>query len=128
MTDGRAIFVVDDDPIHRLLMDKLFAKQPKPCRLLFFENGQKALNALTDPEAQVLPDLILLDIEMPVMNGWQFMEVFSKLDPAFTSRIPVYMVSSSFSDEDQERVKTYPLIKGYIVKPIRIDTIIGLLQ
>ncbi|WP_300598627.1 response regulator [Niabella sp.] len=128
MTEGRAIFVVDDDPIHRLLMDKLFAKQPKPCKLYFFENGQKALNALVDSEAPVLPDLILLDIEMPVMNGWQFMDAFSKLDPALTGRIPVYMVSSSFSDIDQERVKTYPLIRGYIVKPIRIDTIIELLQ
>ncbi|SDD16062.1 response regulator [Niabella drilacis] len=126
MTEGNVIFIVDDDPIHRLLMDKLFARQPKPCKLYFFENGQKALEALKEPSA--LPDLILLDIEMPVMNGWQFMDAFSQLDPALIDPIPVYMVSSSFSDVDQDRVKRYPRIRGYIVKPIRIEKIIELLE
>ncbi|MGJ7030337.1 response regulator [Niabella hirudinis] len=125
MTEGSNIFIVDDDPIHRLLMDRLFARQPKTCKLHFFENGQKALEALRT--SGVLPDLILLDIEMPVMNGWQFMEAFSGLDPALIDPIRVYMVSSSFSDEDQNRVKRYSRIKGYIVKPIRIEKIIELL-
>lgn len=128
MSEGREIFIVDDDPIHRLLMSKLFAKQPKACKLHFFENGQKALDVLKDPGAQPRPELILLDIEMPVMNGWQFMDAFSRLDSALTGPIRVYMVSSSFSDEDQERVKHYPLIKGYVVKPIRIEKIIELLE
>jgi len=128
MTEGSVIFIVDDDPIHRLLMDKLFAKQPKTCKLHFFENGEKALEALKDPRTQVRPDLILLDIEMPVMNGWQFMEAFNQLDPALIDPVTVYMVSSSFSDEDQDRVKSYARIKGYIVKPIRIEKIIELLE
>ncbi|MBZ4190158.1 response regulator [Niabella beijingensis] len=127
MKEGKKIFIIDDDPIHRLLMDKLFAKQSQEYHLRFFENGQKGLDALKDPDTGT-PDLILLDIEMPVMNGWQFIEAFEQLDPALRDPVTVYMVSSSFSDEDQERVKSYPLIKGYIVKPIRIETIAGLLE
>lgn len=131
MSEGKKIYIVDDDPIHRLLMNKLFARQPMPYQLEFFENGQKAIDALQSAingEAdKSIPDLILLDIEMPILNGWQFMDNYQSLDEAVKENIDLYMVSSSFSDEDQERVKHYPDVKNYIVKPIRLERIIELL-
>lgn len=122
----KKIFIVDDDPIHRLLMNKLFEKQGAACSLNFFENGQKAMTALENAissHPDQIPDLILLDIEMPVMNGWQFMNAYQKLDPILHDQVGIYMVSSSFSDDDQKKVKLYPAIKDYIVKPLRIDRI-----
>lgn len=131
MSEGKKIYIVDDDPIHRLLMNKLFARQPMPYQLEFFENGQKAIDALQSAingEAdKSIPDLILLDIEMPILNGWQFMDNYQSLDEVVKENIDLYMVSSSFSDEDQERVKHYPDVKNYIVKPIRLERIVELL-
>ena len=131
MKTGKEIFIVDDDSIHRLLMSKLFARQGKEYKLDFFENGQKALTALESAIASpshTIPDIILLDIEMPVMNGWQFMNEYQLLPPEIKDRISVYMVSSSFTDEDQERVKSYPEIVDYIVKPLRIEKIVQLMS
>ncbi|HEX7756504.1 MAG TPA: response regulator [Niabella sp.] len=131
MKTGKEIFIVDDDSIHRLLMSKLFARQGKEYKLDFFENGQKALTALESAIASpshTIPDIILLDIEMPVMNGWQFMNEYQLLPPEIKDRISVYMVSSSFTDEDQERVKSYPEIVDYIVKPLRIEKIVELMS
>ena len=131
MKTGKEIFIVDDDSIHRLLMSKLFAQQGKEYKLDFFENGQKALTALESAIASAshtIPDIILLDIEMPVMNGWQFMNEYQLLPPEIKDRISVYMVSSSFTDEDQERVKSYPEIVDYIVKPLRIEKIVELMS
>ncbi|ANH79801.1 response regulator receiver protein [Niabella ginsenosidivorans] len=131
MKTGKEIFIVDDDSIHRLLMSKLFARQNKGYKLDFFENGQKAMDVLETAIADNpsgIPDIILLDIEMPVMNGWQFMNKYRLLPPEIKDRISVYMVSSSFSDEDQERVKSYPEIVDYIVKPLRIEKIIELMN
>lgn len=131
MKAEKEIFIIDDDPIHRLLMSKLFERQPKKCRLAFWENGQKGLHALETVIAEKiedLPDLILLDIEMPVMNGWQFMDKYSALPEDIKKQIRIYMVSSSFSDRDRERVKSYPDIQDYIVKPLRIEKIVELLE
>ena len=131
MKTGKEIFIVYDDSIHRLLMSKLFARQGKEYKLDFFENGQKALTALESAIASpshTIPDIILLDIEMPVMNGWQFMNEYQLLPPEIKDRISVYMVSSSFTDEDQERVKSYPEIVDYIVKPLRIEKIVELMS
>ena len=131
MKTGKEIFIVDDDSIHRLLMSKLFARQGKEYKLDFFENGQKALTALESAIASpshTIPDIILLDIETPVMNGWQFMNEYQLLPPEIKDRISVYMVSSSFTDEDQERVKSYPEIVDYIVKPLRIEKIVELMS
>ncbi|AHF16618.1 transcriptional regulator [Niabella soli DSM 19437] len=125
------MFIIDDDPIHRLLMSKLFERQPKSCKLSFFENGQKGLAALETiiaEKTEALPDIILLDIEMPLMNGWQFMDKYSALPGEIKKQIRVYMVSSSFSDQDQERVKDYPDIQDYVVKPLRMEKIIELLD
>lgn len=131
MSEGKKIYIIDDDPIHRLLMNKLFARQAVPYRLEFFENGQKAIDALQSAikgeTDKTIPDLILLDIEMPILNGWQFMDNYQTLNEAVKENIDLYMVSSSFSDEDQERVKHYPDVKNYIVKPIRLERIAELL-
>ncbi|MBO9618093.1 MAG: response regulator [Niabella sp.] len=131
MKAGKKIFIIDDDPIHRLLMSKLFERQPKSCNLSFFENGQKGLTALETIIAETpetLPEIILLDIEMPFMNGWQFMDKYSALPEDIKKQMRIYMVSSSFSDQDRERVKAYADIQDYVVKPLRMEKIIELLD
>ena len=65
-----------------------------------------------------LPDIILLDINMPVMDGWQFMELFALLNPTLSKKIDVYMVSSSINKADIKRAKAITDISDFIVKPL----------
>ena len=70
-------------------------------------------------ESNLLPDVIFLDINMPVMNGWQFLEQFKEVQPSFNKEIVIYSVSSSFDDRDINRSKEYTEVTDYIIKPVR---------
>ena len=68
-------------------------------------------------EGQPLPDVIFLDINMPEMNGWEFMEVYTGLDIP-KDNISIYMLSSSQNDEDVQLAKSHPLITDFLKKPL----------
>ena len=123
MKTGKEIFIVDDDSIHRLLMSKLFARQGKEYKLDFFENGQKALTALESAIASpshTIPDIILLDIEMPVMNGWEFL-LAQRGDPDL-AQIPV-MIASAIAEQGK-----FSGILDFIKKPYELDELLALIS
>jgi CheY-like chemotaxis protein len=94
--------------------------------LLVFLNGQEALDyflPLVDTPEK-LPDVILLDINMPVLDGWQFMDEFVRLKPNINKEITIYMVSSSVSELDIKKAKAYSEISDYVVKPMRSEDLL----
>ncbi|MFT3904313.1 MAG: response regulator [Niabella sp.] len=124
MSNKNSIYIIDDDPIFRLITRKLLEKRGDYANISFFENGQKGVNALGEQfstNKEDAPGTIFLDIEMPVMNGWEFMDAFEKFPEELTKDIDVYIVSSSIADEDKQRASTYASIKDYFVKPLTIE-------
>ena len=83
-----------------------------------FANGYEAINHLkkTLADHQQLPDIILLDLNMPVMDGWQFLDEFKHID--FGKKITVYIVSSSIDPLDHEKARQYGEVSSFLVKPI----------
>lgn len=123
MIDMRNIFVVDDDPIFRLITKKLFEKNFENLNVEFYENGEKGINEIKKriENGQRLPAAILLDIEMPALNGWGFMEQFIKAPDEFKSNIDVYIVTSSIAPEDKAKAASFAEIKDYVNKPLNLD-------
>lgn len=118
---NKIIYVIDDDPVFKLIAKKLLEKQGKFSSIVFFENGLDGLNSLKDElnnGAQHKPDVIFLDIEMPLMNGWGFMDEFVKLPDEQKKGIDIYIVSSSIADDDKNKATSYKEIKEYITKPL----------
>jgi CheY-like chemotaxis protein len=85
-----------------------------------FINGSEAINFLKGAahQADELPDIILLDINMPVMDGWEFLDEFVLLQPLFGKKIILYVVSSSISPNDMDRAKAISAVTDYVIKPV----------
>ena len=122
--------IVDDDRIFVFGLSKLMEMNSFSDELLVFLNGQEALDyilPLVDTPERI-PDVILLDINMPVLDGWQFMDEFVRLKPRINKQITIYMVSSSVSELDINKAKSYAEISDYVVKPMRSDDLIKMQQ
>lgn len=124
------IWVIDDDEIYRFAI-RLILKRANITELSeFFNNGKVALDRLSGQVAQggQLPDLILLDLNMPVLDGWQFLDAYKKLKLDLVKPITIYLVSSSIDEEDKNNAKSNDDVSGLIVKPISIKAIQNILS
>lgn len=119
-------YVVDDDKVHHFIIKKLLEKNLIQTNVSFFENGYEALNDLKIKldKGDALPDLILLDINMPVLDGWQFLEEFNQMNAAVSDKITICVVSSSEDYFNSEMIEQFrSSIANYYVKPMTSDMV-----
>lgn len=112
------VFVVDDDPIYKRIVQRMFNEIDDALSIRFFGDGRKAMDVLEGWEGVAFPDIIMLDIEMPELDGWGFMDAFRQLPAAAREHTKVYIITSSIANEDIQKAGRYPEIIGYIPKPI----------
>lgn len=99
------------------------------CKNIFtYKDGQQALNGLNDiiQSDGLIPEIILLDLNMPVKNGWEFLDHLSEI--LYRNKIAVFIVSSSINPLDLDRSKTYKCVLDYIVKPVSNDDLDKILK
>lgn len=130
MTTLKTLTIVDDDDIFVFLTTKIIEQTNLVDLIKVFGNGLDAINFLKENKNNVdaLPDIILLDLNMPIMNGWQFLEEYNKLNPTIGKKITIYICSSSISPDDITRAKTISEVSDYIIKPITKDKLIDLIK
>ncbi len=112
--------IIDDDPIF-IYGTKRIMKEMDFCNsFVIYNNGQEALDGILKitKSDQKLPDIILLDLNMPIMNGWEFLDEFIKTPITGTDKVLIYIISSSVDPRDIEKVKSYEEVSNYILKPI----------
>jgi CheY-like chemotaxis protein len=120
MIKYKDLFVVDDDKIYHFILKNLLNKNDIKLKPSFFENGFDAIEILRQKlNANEFPDLILLDINMPIMDGWQFLEEFRKFRAEFALTTDIYVVTSSNDNIDINKAKDFENeIANYFLKPI----------
>ena len=130
MTTLKTLTLVDDDDIFVFLTTKIIEQTNLVDLIKVFGNGLDAIKFLKENKNNVdaLPDIILLDLSMPIMNGWQFLEEYNKLNPTIGKKITIYICSSSISPDDITRAKTISEVSDYIIKPITKDKLIDLIK
>ncbi len=129
MSIEATIWLVDDDPIYRFAFVRIAQKLGLNMDFQTFSDGSEAWKAMKDLTEQQLtmPTLILLDINMPLMNGWEFLSAFAAIDQPMETKSKVVMVSSSTDQRDTNKAQEFPEVIGYLSKPINEDTMLSLL-
>ena len=119
------VFVVDDDDIYQFTLGITLKSIPSVKTINKFFDGAAALEHILahQNENDKLPDIIFLDINMPVMDGFQFMGEFVELLPKLNKSIKVYMVSSSMDPKDIKKADRIDEISDYLVKPLKSEDI-----
>jgi len=117
------IWIVDDDELVHLLVKRIVSKGTFAVGLESFFNGKEALDQLTliEDKAVLLPDLILLDINMPMYDGWYLIEKFETLKNKLMQKVKIYMFSSSIAPFDRTRADNSSLVADFIEKPITLE-------
>lgn len=118
-------YIIDDDNIFIFVLKKILEKNQSFEEVLDFKNGEKVIELL-NKKNQIIPNVILLDINMPVIDGWQFLEQIEKLPNK--DKFNIFIMSSSIDANDIEKSKSFSTVKDFISKPINNDKLNKLLE
>lgn len=120
MENKMKIMLVDDDSTFRFIFKKQLEKDPTFEIQKEAVHGDDALAYLQSLRggAESFPDMIVLDINMPVMDGWQFLDAYAELSKKTGMNIPVCMLSSTINQMDFDKSKTYNAVKSFFTKPL----------
>ncbi|MGB0177074.1 MAG: response regulator [Owenweeksia sp.] len=114
--------LIDDNPIDLLVNEKVIVNISNNNEVIKKQSGPEALEYLRQ-NSNDLPDVILLDIKMPLMNGFEFLEALEAENVDSLKKIKVYMVSSSIDPLDLKRSEESPYITAFLEKPLQRATL-----
>ncbi|MEO6721030.1 MAG: response regulator [Ferruginibacter sp.] len=119
------VLLIDDDEPTNFISSLLLEERNCAEQIKIAESGQKALNYLTnaerippDSERFPCPDIIFLDINMPAMNGWEFLDNYRKLEHTQRGKVIIIMLTTSLNPDDKIRAQNIPEISGFENKPL----------
>ncbi len=117
MKNVGTICIIDDDSVYQFTTQRFIEYKKLAQKVITFKNGRDAINHLKAGDSE-LPDVILLDINMPIMNGWEFLTEFEKIKTNLSKFIKIFMVSSSIDHRDLAKAKDNKDVFDYLTKPI----------
>jgi CheY-like chemotaxis protein len=115
------IWLIDDDDITNMLHQFFLEEYFPDASIVVYSQAELALKSIS--ENAPLPEYIFLDINMPVMDGWEFMDELSLLTNANLSNLKIYILTSSLDPSDFSKAELSTLIQGFISKPLEIEKV-----
>ena len=123
------VLLIDDDEATNLVNKMVVNKLDCAESVEIAYNGQEALDFLksTTDGKYPQPDLIILDINMPVMDGWEFLEEYNQLNDDQLGRVVVTMLTTSLNPEDKAKADNSPNINDFLNKPLTTEALAGII-
>ncbi len=120
MEQVKNILIIDDDNVYRYTTEKYLKLLKLSKEVTVYSDAEEALGYLEANlnNKNIFPEIILLDVNMPILDGWQFIAEFQKLKGQLDQKLDLYMVSSSIDERDEFRAKSLEGVKDFLVKPL----------
>jgi CheY-like chemotaxis protein len=124
------ILIIDDDEINNFIAAKLINKIPPLAIVNTCLNGQEGIDYVKSKlkNQDEFPDIIFLDINMPLMNGWDFLEEYELIKASIKKKVVINMLSSSVYNDDISKADTFETVNKFISKPLTVEKIKDLYQ
>lgn len=124
------VWLVDDDETYLFITESILKDLSKDLQVDSFMDGGQAIHHIEEciEAGTDLPELILLDINMPFLDGWGFLTKFKALRPKLSEHIHIIMVTSSNDPRDLERAHEFRELTAYVVKPVFEDKLAEILE
>jgi CheY-like chemotaxis protein len=125
MNEISRFLIIDDDPVNNALCHLVINFTSKSIEVKTFNTPEKGLEYISSqyPNGSEKKTVILLDINMPTMSGWEFLDHFSNLQDKIKKQLKIYILSSSVDVRDKKRASNNKYITDYIVKPLTFETV-----
>ncbi len=122
MKNKPVIALVQDDIIYQITTQRLLQISGLFSDVMVFDHGLSILSYLQQQDKSIedLPDIILLDIHMPIMDGWTFLEEYEKIAPALVKYSRIFIHTASLYEEDLQKAEQYKYVIGSIPAPLRM--------
>ena len=123
------VLLIEDDLIFQFLFKFKFEAVEQISNVTTCGDGQEGIDYLLSiaSEQEKLPDIVFVDLNMPILDGWGFLKRFEEEKHGFAKDIVCYVLSSSISPHDIKESENFPFVKKHLIKPIKDDDIVGLL-
>lgn len=130
MKSIKNLLLIDDDEIFTFLTKKTIENTQLVDQIKVFGNGQDAIDFLENAadNTELLPEVILLDINMPILDGWGFLEEFILLKPNIGKKITIYIVTTSISPHDLDRANNISEVSDFVIKPVTKTELVNMLK
>ncbi len=127
MSSVKNVCIIDDDKVYTFGIKKIIKNHLPENKVTTYENGKVALKGIlkAQEENAPLPDYILLDIDMPEMNGWDFLKEFEKIRPGLNKAIEIFVISSRVAGQNHEifKMEWDEKVADFIPKPVDENTL-----
>ncbi|MBC5841887.1 response regulator [Flavobacterium sp. F-380] len=124
----KELYIIDDDNIYRMIASRMITRVAPDALITECENGQIGLSALAQNTNLDSEIIVLLDINMPILNGWGFLDQIVDLNFFKNSTIKIYIVSSSTDESDLLKAQQYDFLGGFLHKPLSKEDLISIID
>jgi CheY-like chemotaxis protein len=130
MVRGKTIYIIDDDKLFVFLTKKVIQETNLVTNIKEFGDGQVAIEHFKQiaGNKELLPDIVFLDLSMPIMDGWEFLEEYVTLEPRIGKEIKLYIFTSSISPHDVERANGIDAVTDFVIKPLSKEKFVQMIN
>jgi CheY-like chemotaxis protein len=124
----KKVLLVDDSEAINVMNSYFFRKCSSDLEIVVARNGKEALAVLEHPDHSILPDLVILDLKMPVLDGLEVLEYLNSVEFDFQGSLKIILLSTSMNPDDAKQIEKYPFVINYLVKPLSMNQVVSIVS